>query len=141
MIPFGLHHVLNNIAFFQVGSFVDAGGAVVTGDLMKFFAGDPEGGMFTAGGYAVMMFGLPAVCYARVRAAKKHNRKAVGGLLLGAALTGILTGITEPIEFVCMEVSGLAGLTRIRLSVKNDKMVDERHIRRLGVTQIVKLGC
>jgi len=105
LIPFGLHHILNNIVFFQIGSFTDATGAVVTGDLARFFAGDPQGGMFTAGGYAVMLFGLPAVCYAMVRAAKKHNRKAVSGILMGAALTSILTGITEPIEFVFMFIS------------------------------------
>lgn len=105
LLPFGLHHILNNIAFFQIGTFTDASGAVITGDLARFFAGDPAGGMFTAGGYAVMLFGLPAVCYAMVKLAKKENRKAVSGILLSAALTSIITGITEPIEFVFMFIS------------------------------------
>ncbi|HYE81104.1 MAG TPA: PTS transporter subunit EIIC [Clostridia bacterium] len=105
LLPFGLHHVLNTLVCFQFGTFIDAAGKTVTGDLTRFFAGDPNGGMFMAGGYVVCMFGLPAVCLAMVMAAKKQNRKAVTGILLSAALTSFLTGITEPIEFVFMFIS------------------------------------
>ena len=90
----GLHHILNNIAWFLLGDFNGA-----TGDLKRFFAGDPTAGGFMAGFFPVMMFGLPAACLAMYRNALPERRKAVGGLLLSLALTSLLTGVTEPIEF------------------------------------------
>ena len=90
----GLHHILNNIAWFLLGDFNGA-----TGDLKRFFAGDPTAGGFMAGFFPVMMFGLPAACLAMYRNALPERRKAVGGLLLSLALTSFLTGVTEPIEF------------------------------------------
>jgi PTS system N-acetylglucosamine-specific IIC component len=97
LIVTGLHHILNNVAWFLVGDF---GGA--TGDLKRYFAGDPDAGAFMAGFFPVMMFGLPAACLAMYRAARPERRKAVGGLLLSMALTSFLTGVTEPIEFTFM---------------------------------------
>ena len=94
LIITGLHHVLNNLAWFIVGEF---GG--VTGDLNRFFAGDPDAGVFMSGFFPVMMFGLPAACLAMYHAAPAGRRHAVGGLLLSMALTSFLTGVTEPIEF------------------------------------------
>lgn len=94
LIITGLHHVLNNLAWFLVG---DYGGA--TGDLNRFFAGDPEAGAFMSGFFPVMMFGLPAACLAMYHAAPPARRRAAGGLLLSMALTSFLTGVTEPIEF------------------------------------------
>ena len=94
LIITGLHHVLNNLAWFLVG---DYGG--VTGDLNRFFAGDPSAGVFMSGFFPVMMFGLPAACLAMYHAADRARRRAVGGLLLSMALTSFLTGVTEPIEF------------------------------------------
>ena len=91
----GLHHILNNIAWFLLGDFHGA-----TGDLKRFFAGDPSAGGFMSGFFPVMMFGLPAACFAMYRAALPERRKAVGGLLLSVALTSLLTGVTEPIEFL-----------------------------------------
>ena len=91
----GLHHILNNIAWFLLGDFHGA-----TGDLKRFFAGDPTAGSFMAGFFPVMMFGLPAACLAMYRNALPERRKAVGGLLLSVALTSLLTGVTEPIEFL-----------------------------------------
>ncbi|HET6942049.1 MAG TPA: N-acetylglucosamine-specific PTS transporter subunit IIBC [Sphingomicrobium sp.] len=90
----GLHHILNNIAWFLLGDFNGA-----TGDLKRFFAGDPTAGGFMSGFFPVMMFGLPAACLAMYRNALPERRKAVGGLLLSVALTSLLTGVTEPIEF------------------------------------------
>ena len=90
----GLHHILNNIAWFLLGDFQGA-----TGDLKRFFAGDPTAGGFMAGFFPVMIFGLPAACLAMYRTALPERRKAVGGLLLSLALTSLLTGVTEPIEF------------------------------------------
>jgi PTS system N-acetylglucosamine-specific IIC component len=90
----GLHHILNNIPWFLLGDFNGA-----TGDIKRFFAGDPSAGAFMAGFFPVMMFGLPAACLAMYRNALPGRRKAVGGLLLSLALTSFLTGVTEPIEF------------------------------------------
>ncbi len=97
LIPFGLHHVLNSIVWFVFGEF---GGA--TGDLGRFFAGDPEAGIFMAGFYPVMMFGLPAAALAIYTTAKKENKPAIAGMLFSVAFTSFLTGITEPIEFMFM---------------------------------------
>lgn len=97
LIITGLHHILNNIAWFIVGDFEG-----VTGDLRRFFADDPAAGAFMTGFFPVMMFGLPAACLAMYHCALKEKRKAVGGLLLSMGLTSFLTGITEPIEFTFM---------------------------------------
>ncbi len=97
LIVTGMHHILNNIAWFVVGDFNGA-----TGDLNRFFAGDPDAGGFMAGFFPVMMFGLPAACYAMYRQARPERRKEVGGMLGSMALTSFLTGVTEPIEFTFM---------------------------------------
>ncbi|MEP7007384.1 MAG: N-acetylglucosamine-specific PTS transporter subunit IIBC [Sphingomonas bacterium] len=98
----GLHHVLNNVAWFVVGDWHGT-----TGDLRRFFAGDPSAGSFMAGFFPVMMFGLPAACLAMYRAAAPDRRKAVGGMLFSLALTSALTGVTEPIEFSFMFLAPL----------------------------------
>ena len=97
LIVTGLHHILNNIAWFIIGDF---GG--VTGDLNRFFARDPAAGAFMTGFFPVMMFGLPAACLAMYHTALPERRKAVGGMLASLALTSFLTGVTEPIEFSFM---------------------------------------
>jgi PTS system N-acetylglucosamine-specific IIC component len=94
LIITGLHHIINNIAWFLLGDYHG-----VTGDLKRFFAGDPSAGAFMAGFFPVMMFGLPAACLAMYHTALPERRRAVGGLLGSIALTSILTGVTEPIEF------------------------------------------
>ena len=94
LIVTGLHHIINNIAWFLLGDYHG-----ITGDLKRFFAGDPAAGAFMAGFFPVMMFGLPAACLAMYHAALPERRRAVGGLLGSIALTSILTGVTEPIEF------------------------------------------
>lgn len=97
LIITGLHHILNNLAWFFLGDF---GGA--TGDLRRFFAGDPNAGAFMSGFFPVMMFGLPAACLAMYHTARPERKKAVGGLLMSTALTSFLTGVTEPVEFMFM---------------------------------------
>jgi len=94
LIVTGLHHILNNIAWFLLGDYHG-----VTGDMKRFFAGDPGAGAFMAGFFPVMMFGLPGACLAMYHTALPQRRRAVGGLLGSIALTSILTGVTEPIEF------------------------------------------
>ena len=100
LIPVGLHHVLNSIFWFTFGSFTDTAGAVVNGDLWRYFAGDKTAGIYMAGFFPMMMFGLPAACLAMYHAAKKDSRKAVAGMFISIAFTSFLTGITEPIEFL-----------------------------------------
>ncbi|MED5049930.1 PTS transporter subunit EIIC [Bacillus siamensis] len=102
LIPFGLHHVLNNIFWFQFGDFHGK-----TGDLARFFAKDPTAGTYMTGFFPIMMFGLPAACLAMIAAAKPSKRKATAGMMIGLALTAFITGITEPIEFAFMFLSPL----------------------------------
>ena len=97
LIVTGLHHILNNVAWQLLGDYNG-----VTGDLNRFFKGDPTAGAFMSGFFPVMMFGLPAACLAMYHAARPERRKAVSGLLVSMALTSFLTGITEPIEFSFM---------------------------------------
>jgi PTS system N-acetylglucosamine-specific IIC component len=97
LIVTGLHHIINNIAWFLLGDYNGT-----TGDLKRFFAGDPSAGAFMSGFFPVMMFGLPAACLAMYHAARPERRRAVGGLLASIALTSLLTGVTEPIEFTFM---------------------------------------
>ena len=97
LIVTGLHHIINNVAWFLLGDYHG-----VTGDLNRFFAGDPTAGTFMSGFFPVMMFGLPAACLAMYHTALPPRRRLVGGLLGSIALTSILTGVTEPIEFTFM---------------------------------------
>lgn len=102
LIVTGLHHVLNNVAWFLLGDFNGT-----TGDLNRFFAGDKTAGAFMSGFFPVMMFGLPAACLAMYRTTPPERRKQVGGMFLSLALTSFLTGVTEPIEFAFMFLAPL----------------------------------
>lgn len=102
LVVTGLHHILNNVAWFLIGDYHGA-----TGDLKRFFAGDPSAGDFMSGYFAVFMFGLPAACLAMYRSVPPERRAAVGGLLLSMALTSFLTGVTEPVEFSFMFLAPL----------------------------------
>jgi PTS system D-glucosamine-specific IIC component len=106
LIPFGLHHIWNVPFFFEIGSFTNAAGEVVHGDITRFFAGDKTAG-FLGGAFLFKMFGLPAAALAIWKSAKEENKKAVGGVMISAALTSFLTGITEPIEFAFLFVAPL----------------------------------
>ena len=111
LIVTGLHHIINNVAWFIIGDYHGT-----TGDLNRFFAGDPSAGGFMSGFFPVMMFGLPAACLAMYRAALPERRKAVGGMLLSMALTAFLTGVTEPIEFTFMFLAPLLYLMHTLLT-------------------------
>lgn len=105
LLPFGLHHIWNVPFFFQIGSFTDPiSGDVVRGDINRFFAGDKTAGIL-GGAYWFKMFGLPAAAIAMWHSAYPRNRKLTGGIMLSAAFTSFLTGITEPIEFSFMFVA------------------------------------
>ncbi|SAK58959.1 PTS system N-acetylglucosamine-specific transporter subunit IIBC [Caballeronia glebae] len=105
LIPFGLHHIWNVPFFFEAGSFLDpTTGKVVHGDINRFFAGDPTAGILS-GAFLFKMFGLPAAAIAIWHCAKPEKKVAVGGMMVSAALTSFLTGITEPIEFAFLFVA------------------------------------
>jgi PTS system N-acetylglucosamine-specific IIC component len=100
LVPVGLHHILNSMVWFVIGDYNGA-----TGDLHRFFAGDPTAGSFMTGFFPIMMFALPAGALAIWHEAKKSQRKIVGGIMLTGALTAMLTGVTEPLEFSFMFVA------------------------------------
>ena len=102
LIPLGLHHVLNSYIWFQLGTYNTPQGPV-HGDLLRYFAGDPNAGLFESGFFPIMMFGLPAACLAMIRQARFP--KVAAGILLSAAFASFLTGITEPIEFAFIFVA------------------------------------
>ena len=115
LIPFGLHHVFY-IPFWQtaLGGTAMVGGQLIEGAQNIFFAELATPGIehfsvsatrFMAGKFPLMIFGLPGAAFALYRCAKPENRKQVGGLLLSAALTSMLTGITEPLEFTFLFVA------------------------------------
>lgn len=104
LIPLGLHHILNNPPWFVFGEYT-SGGETYHGDIARFLAGDPTAGAFMTGFFPIMMFALPAAALAIWHEAKPQHRKAVGGIMLSAALTAFLTGVTEPLEFAFMFVA------------------------------------
>ncbi|PKG77871.1 PTS glucose transporter subunit IIBC [Shewanella sp. Actino-trap-3] len=105
LIPAGLHHVWNVPFFFEAGNCVDSLGKPATGVLTCYLQADDAsraaGNGFgqLAGGYLFKMFGLPAAAMAIWHTARPENRVMVGSIMISAALTAFLTGITEPIEF------------------------------------------
>ncbi|KAA0955309.1 N-acetylglucosamine-specific PTS transporter subunit IIBC [Planococcus kocurii] len=105
LLPTGLHHVINTVVWFDFGTFTDASGEVVRGEINRFLKGDPTAGPFLSGFFPIMMFGLPAACLAMYATAKKERKAIVGGMLFSIAFTSFLTGITEPIEFSFMFLS------------------------------------
>jgi N-acetylglucosamine PTS system EIICBA or EIICB component len=105
LIPLGLHHILNNPPWFIFGEYTTPGGETVNGDIARFLAGDPTAGAFMTGFFPIMMFALPAAALAIWHEAKPQNKKLVGGIMLSAALTAFLTGVTEPLEFAFMFVA------------------------------------
>ncbi|GGV09489.1 PTS sugar transporter subunit IIA [Actinomadura cremea] len=105
LLPFGLHHILNSLIWFVFGSYREPDGDVVHGEINRYLAGDPDAGTFLAGFFPVLMFGLPGAALAIWRAAPKARRPAVGGIMVSAALTAFVTGVTEPIEFSFMFVA------------------------------------
>lgn len=135
LIPFGLHHIFYSPFWYEFGTYVDKAGELVRGDQRIFMQQLRDGveftaGTFTTGKYPFMMFGLPAAALAIYHEAKPHNKKLVGGLMLSAALTSFLTGITEPLEFSFLFVAPLlfavhavfAGLSFMTMHILNVKI-------------------
>lgn len=115
LIPTGLHHILATYIQMQLPSTLKEF-ANVTGEIPRFFAGDPTAGSFVSGMFPMMMFGLPGAAFAMYSTAYEKNKKRVKGLLLGAAFTAFLTGITEPVEFSFMFVSPILFLVHASLT-------------------------
>ena len=111
LVVTGMHHIINNIAWFILGDYHG-----VTGDLKRFFAGDPTAGAMMAGYFPVTMFGLPAVCVAMYHATPPDNRFKVGGVLMSMALTCFLTGVSEPVEFAFMFIAPMLYLIHALLT-------------------------
>ncbi len=118
LIPFGLHHALNSVFWFDIADINDIG---------KFW-GTMEGGvlgqtgMYMAGFFPVMMFGLPAAALAMYHTAKPEKKSEAKGLLFSAAVSAFFVGITEPLEFSFMFLAPVlyvihAALTGISLAV------------------------
>lgn len=133
LIPLGLHHILNSVFWFQLGDYhyIQAGKELIAhGDLHRFFAGDKSAGIYMAGFYPVMMFGLPALALALYVNTDKKRRKRAGAILAGVAFTSFLTGITEPFEFLFLFVAPIlfvahALLTGLSLALA--QMLDIHH--------------
>lgn len=105
LIPLGLHHILNSVPWFAVGSYQTPGGEVVHGDIARFLAGDPTAGAFMTGFFPIMMFALPAAALAIYQEARPERRGFVGGIMVSGALTAFITGVTEPLEFAFLFVA------------------------------------
>lgn len=101
LIPFGMHHAINSVFWFDVIGINDIG---------NFWASKGElgiTGMYQAGFFPIMMFGLPAVALAIYKTSDKNNRKKISTFLLSAAIASFFTGVTEPLEFAFMFLSPL----------------------------------
>lgn len=139
LIPTGLHHILNQlIRFTPIGGTAVVDGQTVSGALSIFNAAlaSPEKNVeilrystrfLTQGTHAFMVFGLPAACYAMYKTAYTENKEKVKAMLLAAALTSFLTGITEPIEFAFIFISPalwlfhafMSGLSFLLMTIMN----------------------
>lgn len=129
LLATGFHHIFNSLFWFQLGDFTTASGAVVHGDIARFMAGDPTAGYFQAGYFPIMMFGLPAICFAMYVTAYPQNRKAVAGLLLSMALTSFLTGVTEPIEYSFMFLAPVLYVIHAVLTGISLALMEILHVR------------
>jgi glucose PTS system EIICBA or EIICB component len=105
LIPFGLHHIFYSPFWYEFGQYTTQAGEVVRGDQRIFMAEIADNvqnltaGTFMTGKFPFMMFGLPAAALAIYHEARPERKVVVGGLMVSAALTSFLTGITEPLEF------------------------------------------
>ncbi len=101
LIPLGLHHALNAVFWFDVAGINDIGN-FLGGTGVKGITG-----MYQAGFFPIMMFGLPAAAFAMYQEAKPEKKKQIASLMLAGAVTSFVTGVTEPLEFAFMFVAPL----------------------------------
>jgi PTS system N-acetylglucosamine-specific IIC component len=113
LIPLGLHHIINSIMWFTPAG---ATCGKLSGDLTCYFAGQQGAGTYMAGFFPIMMFGLPGAALAMYQCARPERKALVGGLMLSAAITSFVCGITEPIEFAFIFTAPLLFLVDIVLT-------------------------
>lgn len=116
LVPSGLHHILNNAFWFQIGSYETPGGKIIHGDLPRFFAGDPSAGIYMAGLYPIMMYALPAIALAIIHEAREDLQPKVKVTFITALLACFFTGVTEPIEFAFLFVAPMLFIVHAVLS-------------------------
>ena len=122
LIPLGLHHALNNIFWFDtvgindIGNFWGGAQAIAEGKAIPGVTG-----MYMAGFFPVMMFGLPAAALAIYHTAKPEKKAQVASLMLVAAFTSFFTGVTEPLEFAFMFVAPLLYVLHALLTGLSDE--------------------
>ncbi|KFI03210.1 glucose-specific PTS transporter subunit IIBC [Bacillus spizizenii] len=130
LIPFGLHHIFYTPFYFMMGEYTDPStGSTVTGDLTRFFAGDPTAGRFMMGDFPYMIFCLPAIALAIIHTARPEKKKMISGVMISAALTSMLTGITEPVEFSFLFVAPVLYLINSILAGVIFVVCDLFHVR------------
>ncbi|KXJ37689.1 PTS glucose transporter subunit IICBA [Bacillus spizizenii] len=130
LIPFGLHHIFYTPFYFMMGEYTDpTTGSTVTGDLTRFFAGDPTAGRFMMGDFPYMIFCLPAIALAIIHTARPAKKKMISGVMISAALTSMLTGITEPVEFSFLFVAPVLYLINSILAGVIFVVCDLFHVR------------
>jgi PTS system N-acetylglucosamine-specific IIC component len=135
LIPLGLHHIINTLLWFNVGNCDLPGGGKAVGDITCFikqgtYTNGAKPGLFQAGFFPIMMFALPAACLAMIQEARGDARKkATAGLLISAALTSLVTGVTEPIEFAFLFVAPLLFVVHIVLTGTSMALVAALGIR------------
>ncbi|MFE1169932.1 PTS transporter subunit EIIC [Nocardiopsis sp. NPDC058789] len=116
LLPLGLHHVVNSFVWFVSGTYTDESGVVSHGEITRYFAGDPEAGTMLSGFFPVLMFGLPGAALAMWLTASRARRAQIGSIMIPAALTAFVTGITEPVEFAFIFVAPVLFAVHILLT-------------------------
>ncbi len=116
LTAFGLHHLLNNVFWFQLGTFTTPDGSIVQGDLPRYFAGDPTAGSFMAGLFPIMMFALPGIALAIIHEAREDLKPKIKKTFLTAALVCFVTGVSEQIEFAFLFVAPYMFIVHVILS-------------------------
>lgn len=110
LIPVGLHHALNSVFWFNVAGINDIGRfwgspELAYADLPAVLEGTYHVGMYQAGYFPIMMFGLLGACLAFIQTAKPENKAKITSIMIAAGFTSFFTGVTEPVEFAFMFVA------------------------------------
>ena len=116
LLPFGLDHVLNQSIWFDSGQFTDLSGRLFTGELSRFFAGDPTAGRLLAGFYPMLIFSIPAIAVCFALTARTPNRTRLYLLMAITALVSLVSGVSQPLEYFLLFVSPLLYLIYTVLS-------------------------
>ncbi|MEW8977112.1 MAG: PTS transporter subunit EIIC [Symbiobacterium sp.] len=117
LIPTGLHHILMQLVDYQLGAWTDpTTGQVVVGEYLRFLSGDPAAGRLLSGFFLTLGFGPLGAALAIAHEARPEQRRRVSGMMLSGALTAMVVGITEPVEFAFIFASPLLLALHVLLS-------------------------